>query len=563
MQPVPATRGMGHRRQYLTLMELRRHLDGLGKRLWLIVLGTFLSAAVAYLASQAIAPIYRASATLLISQPAVPYASGARSGIANPDRLTRTYAELMRKRPVLDEVNLELDLPYTAERLASIIDVQAVRDTQLIVIAVEHTDPQIARDIANKTSEVFTEQVATLYPDRGGDIQQMDQQIADLERDIRAISQAADAIRATSTITEAQRAELARLQSTHSQYLTTYSILMKNREEARLSEARSRAAVLVVEPADVPIRPIRPQILTNTALAAVAGLFISGILAYLLGRMDDTIMTSNDAKRSVGLSTLGGIRRFNSNDLMDGQGAVSSIPRSPLSEAYRMVRTGIQFSASPKPLHSIMVASPNSGAGATTTAANLGVVIAQTGKRVILVDADLRRPSLHRLFGLANRTGLTSLLLSDNPASLQVQQSTNVEGLSLVSSGPLPPNPSELLGSSRMLKALESLKSQADLLIVDAPPILSVTDPVVLAGHIDGVVLVVESGRTRAKMLVRAVEMLKRGQASILGVVLNKLATSDDTYHEYYDYAAQGDGWDGQAKHPTLGGLFSGSKRAS
>ncbi|MCL4498882.1 MAG: polysaccharide biosynthesis tyrosine autokinase [Chloroflexi bacterium] len=555
-------------------MELRRYLEACYKWLWLMALGTILAGGVAYLVSEAMPPVYRASTTLLVNQPMSPLAADPYNAILSSERLTKTYAELVRKRPVLDEVNSSLGLPYTAERLSKMIDVQLIRDTQLFVLAVEHTDPQLARDIANKLAEVFVQQASTLYADHTGDVRErMDQQIVDVERNIQSTSQAVEALRGRASLNAEQQSELARLQATLSQYQTTYSILLKDREETRLNEIRTKASVLVAEPADVPLQPVKPRVLMNVLLAALVGLILAGGMAYLLEYLDDTVKTSEDIERVASLSTLGAIRRFEPDDFHEGRVILSGSSRSPLSEAYRVLRTNIQFSSLDKPLHSLLITSSNPSEGKTTTSVNLGVVLAQTGKKVILIDADLRRPSMHRFFGLTNSFGLTNMLLATEPDGAKLLQSTNVEGLSLLSSGPLPPNPSELLGSPRMSKALESLKGQADILVIDSPPVLSVTDPAVLATHADGVVLVVDTGRTRAEMLQRTVGLLARARANVMGAVLNKLVASGSGYYHHYYYYYYGQ--TGQRQHGqrrpglvqqgrlALSGLFNGGRKRS
>jgi non-specific protein-tyrosine kinase len=203
-------------------------------------------------------------------------------------------------------------------------------------------------------------------------------------------------------------------------------------------------------------------------------------------------------------------------------------PRSAVAEAYRTLRTNLQLSSLDQPLRTLLVASAGADEGKSTTLANLAVTFAQAGRRTILVDSDLRRPSLHGLFGTPNDRGLTTMLLQDDaPAPLA---ETPIEGLRLLPSGPVPPNPSELLASRRLEGAIERLKDDADLVLFDSPPALAVSDAAVLSRRVDGVVLVVSAGRTRREHAARARQVLERAGARLLGVVLNNASLEDAVY---------------------------------
>jgi len=194
-------------------------------------------------------------------------------------------------------------------------------------------------------------------------------------------------------------------------------------------------------------------------------------------------------------------------------------PRAPAAEAYRTLRTNIQFSSLDKPLRTLMATSTAPDEGKSTTLANLAVTFAQAEQRVILVDCDLRRPTLHTLFDLPNEAGLTSMILAeDAPPPLQ---ETVVPGLSLLPSGPLPPRPADILGSRRMEAVIERLRAVADIVLFDTPPVVAVTDAAVLATKVDGVLLVFQAGRTSRERARRARQILEKVKANIVGVVLN------------------------------------------
>jgi capsular exopolysaccharide synthesis family protein len=205
-------------------------------------------------------------------------------------------------------------------------------------------------------------------------------------------------------------------------------------------------------------------------------------------------------------------------------------PRSPAAEAYRALRTNIQFSSLDKPLRTILATSTSPDEGKSTTIANLAVTMAQSEQRVILVDCDLRRPSLHTLFGLSNDVGLTSMILQEGD-QIPVQP-TEVPGLTVLTSGPLPPRPADILGSRRMEAVIAQLREHADFVLFDTPPVVAVTDAAVLATRVDGVLLVFRSGVTKRDRAREARRLLEKVNANIVGVVLTDVK-GDDTYAYY------------------------------
>jgi non-specific protein-tyrosine kinase len=207
-------------------------------------------------------------------------------------------------------------------------------------------------------------------------------------------------------------------------------------------------------------------------------------------------------------------------------------PRSPVSEAYRSLRTSIQFLSLDRPVQTIMVTSPGPEEGKSTTLANLAVTFAEAGREVLAVDCDLRRPSLHRLFALPNDRGLTSAIGDEQPLSDLILP-TSVPHLRLLPSGPLPPNPSEILGSRRMDRIVESLRGLAEVILFDSPPTIAVTDASVLGARMDGVLVVVSAGKTKRDNALKAKSLLQKGNAKVLGVVLNNVKF-DGSLYQYY-----------------------------
>lgn len=217
-------------------------------------------------------------------------------------------------------------------------------------------------------------------------------------------------------------------------------------------------------------------------------------------------------------------------------------PTAAASEAFRVLRTNLQFMGLDKPLKSLLVTSATPGEGKTTTIVNLAVAFAQTGARVCLVDADLRRPMVAKTLGVTNWSGLTTLLVNKDRTESYLQD-TAIPGLTVLTSGPIPPNPAEILGSNRMSKLLEDLEAQFDMVLVDTPPVLAVTDAAVLAPKVNGVVLVVRAGQVARQQALRAKEALEAVKANVLGAVLGAVQPEGrEGYYYYYYYGSDESG---------------------
>lgn len=221
-------------------------------------------------------------------------------------------------------------------------------------------------------------------------------------------------------------------------------------------------------------------------------------------------------------------------------------PKSPISEAFRTLRTNIQFSNIDGQLKTILFTSAGPGEGKSSTVANMAVALAQTGKNVLVIDADLRNPSQHKVFGLHNREGVSTTLVSSFECLEHVQPSQQ-EGLDVLAAGPIPPNPAELLGSKRMKQLLQEAIEAYDLVLIDTPPTIAVTDSSVLAQIVDGVVLIISSGEVSRDYALRAKEQLEKVGAKIIGAVLNKVEMKSKEHYYYYYYG------EGHSKKPMRG----------
>jgi capsular exopolysaccharide synthesis family protein len=211
--------------------------------------------------------------------------------------------------------------------------------------------------------------------------------------------------------------------------------------------------------------------------------------------------------------------------------------KSPIAEAYRTLRTNIHFSKGDQEPKTIMFISAGPGEGKSTTAANTAVSLAQSGKQVIIVDCDFRKPVQHSIFGKKNK-GLTNILVEDFSINSMIQE-TGIDNVNLLTSGPIPPNPSELLSSKKMQVILDTLRSQADYVIIDAPPVIAVTDACVLASKVDGIALVIGAGMVRPEMAQKARDLLQKARGHILGVILNRVEIDDEHAFYYYYYGSE------------------------
>jgi non-specific protein-tyrosine kinase len=248
--------------------------------------------------------------------------------------------------------------------------------------------------------------------------------------------------------------------------------------------------------------------------------------------MDDTLKGPDQVTEQLGLPVLGLIVRHNTTE---GRPVTLAEPRSQVAEAFRSLRTNIQFASVDQPLRTLLITSPTPSEGKSTVAVNLGVVIAQGGKRVALIDADLRRPNVHKLLDLSNVQGLSDLFVQEHVSLDGTLQKTKTADLFVMTSGALPPNPAELLGSEKMYEIIRQVKEQTDLLVIDSPPVIAVTDSAVLAPRVDGVLLVFKPGVTHLAAARQAVEQLQRLGANLLGAVLNEVDLKGSRYY-YYHY---------------------------
>ena len=349
-------------------------------------------------------------------------------------------------------------------------------------------------------------------------------------------------------------------------YRQLYSTLLSNYEAVRLARLQNTPNVVQVEKALPPTIPIQAGPLRNIILGAVIGLLLTGTIAFALEYMDDTLKTPQDIANVLGLPVVGYVVNESGMDKTDGMPYVSANPRSPMAETFRTLRTNLEFASVDKSLKTILVTSPGASEGKTTVATNLAAVMAQANKRVILLEGDLRRPRVHRALGMTNQIGLSDVFRGQMDIR-DVARYSKVKDLAVITSGSLPPNPAELLGSARMAQILARLVDSASVVIIDSPPFV-VADSTVLASKVDGVLLVIQPGKTHAEAAKTMLAQLDRAGAHVVGVVLNRVSRKTSSYYGYYRYesdpiynaesASSGEG----TQRKGLAAMFSGNGKS-
>ncbi len=320
-----------------------------------------------------------------------------------------------------------------------------------------------------------------------------------------------------------------------------YKGLLLRMKEAGVSAGITASNIQIVDQAELPTRPYKPNKKLNLLLAAVVGLFLGVGLAFFFEYLDNTIKTPEDLEQWVRLPSFGMVpeasngrrKRLERGNSYPVELITYGYPKSMLSEAYRSIRTSILLSSSEKTPKRISITSPNPSEGKTTTVINTAIALSQTGARVLIIDADMRKPRVHKIFNHENGTGLSTFLSGHGDLDAIVKKS-EVPNLFYIPSGPVPPNPSELLGSNLFKKMLESLEARFDHVLLDSPPVLGFADAIILASSVNGVILTVLGGRTPRETLQRAKEAVQQTQTKILGVVINRVDIRRSDYGYYY-----------------------------
>jgi polysaccharide biosynthesis transport protein len=491
-------------------LSLREYVDVLRRRRLVVVLVTVVVAGAALLASLLQTPVYSATAEVLLrarSTEGIFDPSGGQR--IDPQRAIQTEIRILRSAPIADAVREKLG--YEADISAS-----AAGQTDIILVTAESTDPQRAAEIANTYASTYIELKQRQIVDEFlAAVDHIQSQIDDLQRQI-----------------DSATSEAARL--TLTQRKTNFEA---TRDELRLDAQIRTGGAQQVSQAQVPTDPVRPQPVRTGIIAFTLGLLLGVGLAFLIEFLDDTVKTKTDLERlAPTLPLLGLIPTLPAwKDRQETRLISVTDPNSPSAEAYRTLRTAVHFLGMDRPVQMVQLTSPSASEGKTTTLANLAVAMARAGRRVVVVCCDLRRPRVHDFFGLDNEVGFTSVLLGEVSLANALQPVPGVDRLQVLASGVLPPNPSELLSSRRATELLQALRADGTLVLVDSPPVLPVTDGLVVSTQVDATLLVAIAGGTTRKEAARAIELLRQVNAPLAGTILNGV-TEEGRYGYSYGY---------------------------
>lgn len=533
------------------------------RKQWRFILACFLIVGLGtFVVSKLMTPLYQSVALVEVTL----HSSGSQvdyTGLLASDQLVSTEAQLATSDPVLRAVASHYG-GMTETELAKMVVATSQLNTQLFSITVVDASPQRAATLANDiAATLIKQQYQAAQQSNGPAQQQIQQNIQSTQKQAASINSKIANLQATG----GNQSQISDLQGQLSQLQQYLSQLQTALAQLQLSEAQNNNFLQIMQSAQPAQTPVRPNVLLYTLGGFAAGAFLGILLALLLDQLDTRIRSAESLKELLGWTVMGTIwqkRGSGDSEFAVPQGHDANV------EAYRILRTNIGFAGVDKPLRTLLVTSASPGDGKSTVAANLAVFMAKAGKSTLLIDADLRRPTQHRKFNLAaEKMGLSNAIMNCNLAGIADSSSslhgqfmhpsattlpplannsvmlasfihpTNVPNLHLMPSGPLPPNPSEILDSKAMQRFMAMITNcGADVVIFDTPPVYGLSDTNILASKVDGVLVVVDARRATRGMLLQIKTLFGQAGANVIGCVLNKQrpSKSDSSYSSYYYY---------------------------
>ena len=499
-------------------MDPRRELATIRSWWKPVILVGLLAGVAAFFASNALPKTYEAESRLLVGQ-ALQASNPDVNLFQSATDLAATYAVIGETRQVLERVMTKVGIDEPVETFQQRVSVRPATDQPLIDIKVSAGSADEAAAIANGIAA----ELIAIAPAIGAagdpnaafaqqDLEDTAQQITDTRAEVQSLLAIANRTAVQQSRLEVLEGRLVSLRASYAALLGTATPAAANR-------------LAVIDAAVPPTQPAAPRVALNTILAAVLGLLLAIAAAVLLEHLDDRIKSADQLEELTGLPNLGTVMRMPGAKSREPFYRMATLlyPRSPAAEAFRTLRTNIEFASVDKPFRSIVVTSSAPGEGKSVVAANLAVAFAQSGRRTILVDADLRRPTAHQLFSLDNGKGLTDMVYSDDVPLNSVERATEEPNLTVITAGTVPANPAELLGSRRMATILARLNDAADIVVFDTAPVGAVTDAAILAAKADATLFVVQPLRTTERVVRRGREALAKVNAKVIGAVLNNV----------------------------------------
>jgi non-specific protein-tyrosine kinase len=502
-------------------------------------------ALLAFVVSRLIPPEYEATAQLYLAPASNP--TVALQDVSTGQTLATSYVELARSDVILKAALERTRWPEDLRSFRDRVRVAQLRNTSIITVTFRSGDPQRSAEVANAIADIFITQTKALQTSlQGTTASELDKQIASVQSDIDALDKevgilrqalASPSPRQSAGDLASLQAQLQQLDASRQSKQETLASLVKTRDDMRLAQARAETTVSLWQSAAPPEEPSAPRPLLNTLLGALGGGLLAVFGIALFTYFDDRLVDTEDVRERLRAAPLGQVRLHEHPETIAGKLFVREEPTSPEAEAIRGIRTNIVFAGGDRRPRTLLITSAVAGEGKSVLSANLALAFAEAGTPVVLVDADLRRPSQHRLFGLNPTPGLTNVL-AETATLADVQKSRVNEQLLVIPSGPLPPNPAELLGSARMLSFITKLAavSEQGVVILDSSPVLAVADPVSLSTEVDGTIVVVDSSRTHVAPVRHALRALEQVRAQLIGVVLNKIPEHEASYYRYGGY---------------------------
>jgi len=496
----------------------------LWQRKWLILATTIATVLVVLVGMLLVTPQYEASARLRVYTAARGSVDWVDYDIAYTERLMNTYSQLATSQPVLQELAQQLNLSQMPN-----ISAQVVSDTELMQINVEGTDPALVTAVANGLAQILVARSED-YAGGGRTAQDiLNEQLTQAEEELNQAQLAYVEALGSSPADSTRVAALSRAVDLKQE---VYTALLQQYERTRVAEELRTNALSIVEPATLPQEPSKPNWMTNLILGGLVGLVAGAGLAFLFERLDTRVQSTDEIEEITALPTLGRIPY-----VRRGPAHVFLGDSIPAQEAYHRLQAKLEARVQADSLRSILITSPEPGEGKSAIVANLAQALANAGRRVVVVDANLRRPIMHQILDVSNKVGLSNVL-SQEWTVKEAVQTTRMPGVWVLTGGTPHPNPAQLLNSPGMPGLFEELAAPFDVVLLDSPPVLAVADATLLAPLVDGVLLAVGRAQTRRESIEAAIEQLAGVQARLLGVVVNWAERTRDLRHyRHYERA--------------------------